>query len=616
MQNYLLPNYNYKKAEKECKKAVRQAKRKFEVKISKSGQQKPFVSYVRSKVKNRTPVGPIKHNGSTIFEDKEMAEVLNTYFCSIFNKEDTRSLPASSQQRLTSHLNNIYINKKEVIDKLCNLDVCKAPGPDKVYPRVLKEFAVELSEGLCIVFNKSLVEGYVPGDWKQANVTPIFKKGSKASVSNYRPVSLTSVPCRVMESILKDKITRHLEENKSIKDSQHGFLRNRSCVTNLLHFMEVVTQAVDEGVAVDIIYLDFSKAFDKVPFKRLLKKLESYGIEGTVLRWIESWLIGRQQRVVLNGNCSEWSPVKSGVPQGSILGPLAFILYIEDLENGVENLLTLINKFADDTKLCKRIKCQFDQAQLQECLNHVMNWAVNWGMTFNIDKCKVLHLGRNNPENKYDMGGVQLETVSWERDLGIIVNKDLKPSLQCREAARKANLVLTQILKAFHFRDRHTYLRLYKQYVRCHLEYCTQVWSPWLQSDIDILEKVQIRAIKQITGLKGQSYEEKLRELNLLSLLDRRKRFDLIETFKILQGKSAVEKDVFFKTMQPGDRVTRTTSFPLNLKYNRCNLDVRRNFFSNRVINDWNLLPNSIKSSVSVIQFKNRLDKYYLQRNN
>ncbi len=424
------------------------------------------------------------------------------------------TVPIISDKEHINPLRIVNFSEENVARKIKSLKPSSAPGPDKISARFLQTFSNELSKPLAILFNKSFQTGELPEDWKIGNITPIFKKGAKSEPSNYRPISLTSTPCKIMESIIKDHLVQNLSTNNLMGKSQHGFIEHKSCVTNLLEFFEMVTKAYDQSTPFDVVYLDLAKAFDKVPHSKLIAKLGSYGIQGKVLDWITNWLTNRKQRVVLNGEHSKWAPVLSGVPQGSVLGPLLFIIFTDDIDSAAE-LISIINKFADDTKLGQAIHNEQDYDALQQCLNSICEWAKLWGMKFNTGKCRVVHTGRSNPRNVYYMDGTKLETSENERDLGIIISSTLKPTQQCAEAVQRANYVLGTITRAFHYRDRDVFINLYKQYVRPHIEYCAPAWSPWTAADINYIEQVQIRAVKMVSGLTGKNYAEKLAELGL-----------------------------------------------------------------------------------------------------
>ena len=601
----------FKKTEKECKKCIQSAKRQFERKIAYNGNKRPFNAYVKSKTKCRSNVGPLKVGGNTISDDDKMASVLNDYFISVFSTDNSASTAVPTVLNCANVLSNIAISSETVKRKIKDLKISSAPGPDQITPRFLKLNLEPMSEALAIIFNKSLQSGDIPDDWRSANVTPIFKKGSKAEPGNYRPVSLTSIPCKLAESCVRDHVMNHLIEQALIKDSQHGFVKNRSCTTNLLQFLERMTKEVDCKRDMDIIYLDFAKAFDKVPHDRLIDKMKAHSIEGNVLQWVKNWLADRRQRTVLNGQASEWGTVGSGVPQGSVLGPLCFVIFINDLDDSVADLVSIINKFADDTKVGKVITSQSDVADMQQALNLLVDWASRWGMEFNVKKCKVMHIGNTNPRATYSMTGADLDKTTAERDIGVKVQSNLRPTQQCVEAAQRANVVLGQITRAFHFRDRITFIQLYKQYVRPHLEFASPAWSPWTQGDVEVLERVQKRAIKMVSGLNGRTYEERLRELKMLPLATRRIQLDLTQTFKIIKGHDAVDPSTWFSLVgEQSGRVTRATSHPLNIIRGAFNTEVRKNFFSNRVIDNWNALPADLKDSVTVNNFKSNLKEW------
>jgi hypothetical protein len=413
-----------------------------------------------------------------------------------------------------------------------------------------------------------------------------------------------------MESIIKDELMDHMLRNNLISDSQHGFVPGRSCATNLLTFQEEITRCIDENVPVDVFYLDFAKAFDKVPHGRLIVKLESKGISGNVKNWIENWLADRTQKVLVEGELSEEEAVKSGVPQGTVMGPPLFTVYIDDIDL-FARLAKLFIKFADDGKGMKEIRNRQDAVEMQEALDNLYKWATLWGMKFNVDKCKIMHIGRNNPGYDYYINGKKLKVVEEETDVGVTVQQNLKPTKQCQKAANTARAVLRTVQRNFHYRDKHVFVRLYKQYIRPHLEFSTPAWSPWLEMDKQLLENVQIKAVNWVTGLNAVTYEEKCKELGLNTLEVRRWEQDMVQTYKILNGIGKIRADRFFTKI--GSRLvarTRMAAGHDNLVLPRARTEVRRNSFSVRIVQSWNGLPDSIKSAGSLLAFKTGIKNY------
>ena len=399
-----------------------------------------------------------------------------------------------------------------------------------------------------------------------------------------------------------------------ILNSQHGFRRNRSCLTNLLVFMENIAKDLDEGLAVDVVYLDFQKAFDKVPHDRLVRKLHNIGIRGNLLEWIKEWLRGRQQRVVLNGEASDWVAVSSGVPQGSVLGPLLFIIYVNDLDIGIVNKLL---KFADDTKLLGRVSTAHQFKEVQQDLDRIHDWSKEWGMSFNIDKCKVMHLGKKNQQEKLSLGGKVLEVVDEEKDLGVTVSSNFKVSNQCAKVAKKGYQVLGLINRSFANKSGEIMLPLYKSLVRPHLDYCVQAWRPSLIKDIDVLEKVQRRATRMISECREMDYEKRLKVLKLTTLETRRLRADLVEVYKIVNRLEDLKEGDFFTRQgrqigidKGGAIAASTRGNSLKFYKPRFRLDVAKYSFGHRVVNDWNELPDGIVLATSVNAFKGKLDNH------
>ena len=350
-------------------------------------------------------------------------------------------------------------------------------------------------------------ESILPPIWKKANISAIFKKGEKKKPENYRPISLTSVPCKLMEKLVRDIIVRHMTENNLFSNTQHGFIKRKSCVTQLLEFLEDITQSIDNGDEVDVIYLDFCKAFDKVPHRRLLQKLYAYGIRGKVHAWVKEFLSGREQRVIVNGSQSTWINITSGIPQGSVLGPVLFLVFINDLP---EVIKVLIKLFADDAKLYSVVTSNVDN-RAQFSLNRAVDWSKVWKMIFNIIKCHHLHIGKKFTETTYTMESdgqqVELEKVKNEKDLGVIIDQNLTFRDHITSKVNIANRNVGIVFRTFTYIDQEMFLNLYKSIIRPHLEYATPVWSPLYKKDKIIIENVQRRATKLVATCKNLPYQ-------------------------------------------------------------------------------------------------------------
>ena len=355
--------------------------------------------------------------------------------------------------------------------------------------------------------------------------------------------------------------------------------------------------------------MDFRKAFDTVPHQRLINKLKGYKINGPILNWITSFLTDRTQFVKINNSSSNVLSVSSGVPQGSVLGPTLFIYFINDLPTITSNASMKI--FADDTKVYKEIKDENNVEQLQNAIDSMFDWTQKWLLKFNKDKCKVLHLGKNNPKNKYFIGTgdqrIPLEITELEKDLGVNVDPNLNFKKHVNITVKKASYASYKILKNFTFRDANILIPIFKSMVRPVLEYGNVIWSNGLKKHLSKIENVQRKFTKHVKGLQNLSYENRLKKLKLPSLEYRQARGDMIEVFKIVRKYYDYLSTISIFKLKNDSRLR---GHDYKICKQATNKSKYQKFFSNRIINNWNNLPNDVVNAKSINEFKNKFDSH------
>ena len=409
---------------------------------------KKLWSLIKATRRDATGVAPLKHNGALIQDPLDKANTLNEQFKSAFSPSTTTTLPDMGESPY-AQMPNITISTAGVQKLLLGLNTHKAAGPDAILPRTLKDFPTEIAPVLTTIFNKSLSTSDIPDDWRKANVTPIFKKGERYLPANYRPISLTCICCKIQEHILVSNVMTHLNRQSILYEWQYGFRPKHSTDTQLITFTHELAQNLDKRKQTDIIILDFSKAFDKVSHRHLIHKLQFYGINKTVTNWINTFLSSRTQRVILDGTTSDQIQVTSGVPQGSVLGPILFLLYINDLPTGTHSHIRL---FADDAILYREIKTKQDCTVLQDDLNTLAKWEDKWLMQFNLTKCQTISITRKKKPIKfqYSLHDVILENVKSAKYLGITLTSDLNWNKHIATVTSKANKALGFIKRNIH----------------------------------------------------------------------------------------------------------------------------------------------------------------------
>ena len=501
-------------------------------------------------------------------------------------------------------MKELHVSVEGVTKLLRKVNPNKASGPDSIPARILKELADEIAPLLTTIFNKSLEQGEVPTDWRKANVTAIYKKGDKYEPSNYRPVSLTSLCCKLQEHIIVSNVLSHLEEHSVLTDCQHGFRARRSCETQLMGLYHDLAQSLDKKKQTDLAILDFSKAFDRVPHQRLLKKLMHYGIQGNTQKWIESFLSGRTQQVVIEGESSYSAPVVSGVPQGTVLGPLLFLIFINDLPQHIQSKVRL---FADDCIVYRKINNKADCETLQDDLHALERWESTWAMEFHPAKCSVMRVATSNDPImlSYKLKGHQLQAETTSKYLGVDLssNLDWKPHID--RIVKKSNSMLGFLRRNLRISSQETKSMAYMAMVRSNLEYCATVWNPWKKEHIKKLEMVQRRAARFVTNRfhNTSSVSDMLEHLEWDTLEARRCKLQLTMFYKIVNNIVDINKDLYLEPAMAKTRANHSKKFRQISTSQNC----FKNSFFPRTFPLWNKLPASTAEAPDLVRFKQGL---------
>ena len=600
----------YNSVNKQYRAYAVRARADYEGKLIAKSKENPKVlhSYIRERKVGRPSVGPLRLSSGEL-TDTPM--ILSERFAECFSNVYNRTPPSNPAPHQQHHdrMNDVFITADEVQVVLTNLDGNSAMGPDGAHPLLLKSCARELAYPLSVIFNRSLREGTVPAAWKTSLVVPIFKKGTKYDPLNYRPVSLTSVCCKSLERILVNRLTAYLEEGLLLDQNQFGFRAGRSTSDQLLLVYSEVSEKVDKGGVVDVILFDYSKAFDVVRHDILIDKLHCLGIQGNTLRWIESFLIGRFMTVSVKGSRSKPREVLSGVPQGSVLGPLLFLIYINHIASDLSSQYKI---FADDLKIyaCVHHRSSPDDgptaASMQSDIDTLYRTSSSWGLQMNPKKCAVLRFSRPYSDLTpavYHMNGLAIPSVNSHMDLGVLVDTSFKFHDHIRSVVRKAGGLAHNFLKSFVCRKPDFMLFLLTTHIRPIIEYCSCLWNTGYRGDLELLESVQRRWTKQIESLEELEYRDRLRALNLYSVQGRLIRADLIQYWKVFHGKSHIlAEDLFQLAPRCG---TRGHCFKIFMP--TAQTDVRKRFFNVRCIPIWNSLPQHVVTAPTLPRFKKLL---------
>lgn len=552
-----------------------------------------------------------------------MAEILSDQYKSVFstpnnNKKIDNPLRFFNtiNPKAIQSLSDIQFTERDIEQALNDLNPTSTDGPDGWSAFLLHNFRKLYATPIYLLWRKSLDSGEMPEGVNLAFITPIFKGGEKSQPVNYRPIALTSHLTKTFERVLRKAIIEHLATNNLINRSQHGFIAKRSTMTQLIEYYTRILDCLADKGQVDAVYLDFSKAFDKCDHGVISHKLKAYGIGGKIGVWVHNFLTQRQQQVRIMGHTSAKEWVTSGVPQGSVLGPLLFSILISDIDKGLQTSSLL--SYADDTKLFQGIEDSGNAEALQNDLSSLYSWAIENNQQFNLSKFESISFSSSGLKNLYfDTNDHPIKSKNHIKDLGITISQDGSFNKHIDIITAKARQLTGWILRTFDTREQLPMLTLLKSLIIGTVEYCCPVWSPGDQKNIIKLERIQSNFTKRIQGMYQHHYWKRLKELKLFSLQRRRERYMIIYIWKIIHG------------MVPDPGITyaptnSNTGIVLALPHLKGPTPIRRlkeQSLTYHGVRLYNSLPPHLQNAfsegknkpITVDTFKNRLDAYLRQ---
>ena len=590
---------------------------------------KYFFSFARKHQKVKSGIGPLKVGDRLITSPQDICDCLSAQITSVYtNPNPDLKIHDPVSFFDLSHCNSpslqdINFTEDMIESAIASLKPNSAAGPDHIAALLLKSCKMELKKPIFILWRQSLSFNDIAGIFKHAITCPVLKSNSASYLpKSYRPISLTSHLIKIFEKIVREAIVKHLIDNDLLPTNQHGFIKGRSTTSQLINQTETLIRLLESGSEIDTIYLDFAKAFDKVDHYILCNKLKEKRIGGRVGAWLHNFLSNRTLQVSANGALSKPAPVTSGVPQGTVLGPILFVIMISDIDANLQS--SFISLFADDSRVSAISDSKDDCEKFQSELNNVVYpWAERNNAVFNGDKFEHIHFGKNQHEFSHyqDPDSNAIATKSQIRDLGVTISDDLTWSHHIDKVIANCRKQSAWILRTFSKRDVNTMRTLWVSLMRPIIDYCSPVWSPYPTNfgNIDRLENVLRAFTKKVDNLHDLPYNERLKEMKLSTIQRRHERYKILYIYKIKEGlvpnlpPHPLKNESFALLFRENSRTGTRCSLPHpTLHHNHCTTDSRKASFALTASDLWNCLPPCISSIANqpLHLFKHNLDKF------